>query len=243
MDPAFQKSLEDAQRIGRDAMDHAFASLEVGMSHGDVNHLLETFLKDAGATFLEPPRIEFGTQTGGGFLMRHLRTSPLQAGEVVSIDLRPVVGEAPGDVADTRIFGENGRYWQYRRMAFRIFTTFMDGLGACKTERDVIRFADDCAYQRGFSLFHPVSGLITHPVTPVMAPERERLADKAAILTNRLRRITPGGDRPFTGLWSVEPRFLIEEIGFLFEEVVLVEEGKPMQVIGGKMPEAGPWLA
>lgn len=244
-DPAFLADLQRAQRIGLESCAAAFDALEAGMDHDDVAALLIKEIEARGATTGDPPLVHFGDETAGGILTRTLRASPLGEGEVVCLAVRPIIGQAVGEFGDTRVYGENGRYWQFRRMAYRIFQAFLDSAGTCETERDIIRLADDHAYQRGFSLFHPLAGTIAHPLRPTDA-RAERMRARKELLTNRLRRLLPGSDRPFEGPWCVEPRFLVADVGYMFKCVIMRGESGGVEVVGGPLPEGvstGPWLA
>ena len=229
LDTHFLKDLRQSQHIAREVCEDVFACLRPGLTSGEIAGLLAEAAQLRNAPLLMPAMVEIATETAGGILPHIPPRRRLREGDLINLSARPVVGNVAGDFRDTRIFGENGRWVQYRKLVRFTYESFLADLPSCRTEEEITTLAGHWAFSQGFELYHPTSGSICHPILPLRGNWRDQIGPREDLLVSRIKKLLPGKGRLFTGPWSVEPRFLIGEVGYVFHDVVRIDENGELE--------------
>lgn len=230
-DITFLPQLRQAQHIARLVCEDVYACLRPGLTSEEIAGVLGEAAMLRGAPLLLPAMVEIAAETAGGLLPHLPPRRRLRNGDLINLSARPVVGNAAGDFRDTRVFGENGRWSQYRKLVRFTYESFLADLPSCRTEQEITTLAGKWAFSQGFELYHPTSGSICHPILPLRGGWRDQLGPKEDLVVSRIKKLLPGRGRSFVGPWSVEPRFLIGEVGYVFHDVVFINENGELEVL------------
>ena len=234
---ALLEALAEAQTAAARLVEATGGKLEPGMHRRDVSGLIDRLAKEAGVRLVMPPRVGFGTKAA---TLSPLAPDPgpLVGATLVTLDLQVQAGEASGDYARTLQFGDDGRLWFYRRLAYKIYDSFREGLPGCKNEREAWALAHDCSHREGARLLGPAHTLGHHLLLTGgrSRPAIELLARKERLEHLVRARLPLGVLSPkLSSVWSLEPVFEIDRHTFRFEDLYDFTGGTPRRVgeVGG----------
>lgn len=235
------RSFREAQRLAHESVLSIAKVLEVGMSEKEVCGLIEQYLNDIGVkSFFHKPFAWFGDRTKYHKFKNPLDFLPskklLKKGDVVILDVAPIVNGYVADVGYTFVFQDNPslELKNARNILLKIRKEipelFMSNLSTTeiwhKVENDLIESGFTNVYKKyPFSvLAHRVHKVPLKNMSGFISPFG--LHSFWSIFSRGVfpELLGPKHKGSKLGVWAVEPHLGGDQFGAKFEELLIVEE-------------------
>ncbi|MDM1020302.1 M24 family metallopeptidase [Acinetobacter sp. VNK23] len=232
-----------AQRLAYDATEHVAKQLKVGMTEKQAADLLENYLKQHGTErYLHRAFAWFGNHSRFDEYEKYDDFHPsdrvLKDGDVVILDVSPVVNGYIGDVGYAVSIGENPELEKARSFQLKlrqiIPELFASSMTSAEIWQEINRLITEAGYDTVHSKYpHCVLG---HRVFRVKPKQGKHLRIGWGgfgwfSLETNLKFLSMGPSAALgpehqgnkLGLWAIEPHFGWQGAGCKFEEILVVE--------------------
>lgn len=204
-------AIRRAQALAEEALAHALTLMKPGVSERDIALEIEYFLKRRGVGVAFPPIVASGVR--GALPHAGASEKPLEAGELVTLDLGAVVEGYHSDMTRTVALGRvDGELKQAFAATLAALERVLEALGPGKGTKEMDALAREELRRFGLdryfvhSLGHGV-GLAVHE-GPALSPYTEETLEAGMVIT-----VEPGVYLPGKGGVRIEELVLITETG------------------------------
>lgn len=207
------------------------AKIENSMSEADAHAVASEVFKDAGVTsHWHHPVIGFGPGTRkirnlrsialGRFMRRRRKIS---IGDLLMVDIAPIINGYPSDYTETHVFGENAALNDLIKYTRHLADRLVNKIPQVRRANDLWHWARrTTSSETGYELAHPPIIWLGHRIQKFPQGWPESAGLRFLFLWSHFEGsfVSATNEHPMRGLWAIEPYILGHNRAAKWEELV-----------------------